>query len=550
MTLPDPGNRTPTTERTAPDGINRSTPIARSATVVGVATMTSRLLGLVRDLSLAYYFGASNAMDAFFVAFRIPNLLRDLFAEGVMSAAFVPTFTRRLTTSGRAAAWRLGTQLINSLLLITGTIVILGIVFAEPITRLFAQEFSSVPGKLELTIQLTRVMLPFLTLVALAVACMGMLNSLNRFFVPALSPAMYNVSLILSAALLAPLMSRVGLEPIMAIAIGVILGGVGQIAAQYWMLRREGFRYRLSLNLQDRGLREILGLMGPGTLAGAAMQVNLLVNTILATSQGEGAVSWLTYAFRIMYLPIGIFGVSIATAALPVLSRQAAMDDLPEMRRTIAQGLRLMLVLMVPAAVGLIVLAEPIVQLIFERGSFTREDTQATALALACYAPAVVGYSAVRLAVPGFYALGTSLPPAIISMVTVGLNIVLNLLLVRTFGYPGLALGTAIAALANAGMLLTVLGHRLGGLELATTADCFLRISLASLIMGIMVTMTDHWLTVFRQDGNLSLSVLTLGSEIVVGVVTLATASRLLGIAEFSQVKNQLLTLLSRFRSG
>lgn len=523
--------------------------LARSAAVVGVATMISRVLGLVRDQALANFFGATNAMDAFYVAYRIPNLMRDLFAEGTMSAAFIPTFTRRLTTEGRDAAWRLGTQLINALIVITGSLVLAGVVFAEPLTRLFAGDFSEVPDKLELTIRMTRVMLPFLTMVAVAAACMGMLNSLHRFFAPALSPAMFNVSLILSAFVLVPLMPRAGFEPIMAIAFAVVLGGVGQIAAQYWVLRREGFRYRVRLNPADRGLREILGLMGPGTIAGGAMQVNLLVNTILATGQGTGAVSWLTYAFRLMYLPIGVLGVSIATAALPVLSRHAALDDLRQMRRTISHGLRLMLMLMVPATVGLIVLAEPIVRLIFERGEFTPADTQATALALTCYAPAIVGYSAVRLAVPSFYALGTSLTPALVSVGTVMINIVLNLILVRVLGYQGLALGTAIAALGNAAMLLALLGRRLDGLDGATIANCFVRIAVAATVMGAAVWLADQWFAARWPDSGLWIQMLTVGSEISVGLVVLGAMARLLGIAEFNQAVHQVQTRLSRTRS-
>ena len=533
-----------------PDSDPSGAQLTRSAGVVGIATLTSRLLGLVRDLALAYYFGASNAMDAFYVAFRIPNLMRDLFAEGVMSAAFVPTFTRRLTTAGRDAAWRLGSQLVNALVVITGSAVVAGIVFAEPLTRLFARDFSDVPGKLELTVQLTRVMFPFLTLVAIAAACMGMLNSLRRFFVPALSPAMYNVSLILSAVVLVPLMPRAGFEPIMAIAFGVLLGGAGQIAAQYWMLHREGFRYRVALNPRDRGLQEVLGLMGPGTIAGAAMQLNLLVNTILATSQGTGAVSWLTFAFRLMYLPIGVFGVSIATAALPVLSRHAASGELHQMRRTISQALRLMLMLMVPAAVGLIVLAVPIVRLLFERGSFTPADTEATALALACYAPGVIGYSAVRLAVPGFYALGTSMTPALVSIVSVGLNIVLNLTLVRVMGYAGLALGTALAALLNAGMLLALLRRRLGSLDGVRIANSFVRICIAATVMGATVLATDDWFTARWPASGVLTSALVVGAEIGLGLVVLATTARLLGIAEYEQARRQLLSRLAARGKG
>ena len=523
--------------------------LARSAAVIGVATMTSRVLGLVRDQALAYFFGASNAMDAFYVAYRIPNLMRDLFAEGTMSAAFVPTFTRRLTTEGRDAAWRLGTQLINALIVITGGLVLAGIVFAEPLTRLFARNFGEVPGKLELTIAMTRVMLPFLTMVAVAAVFMGMLNSLRRFFAPALSPAMFNVSVILSTVVLVPLMPRAGFEPIMAVTFGVVLGGVGQIATQYWVLRREGFRYRVTLNPTDRGLREVLGLMGPGTIAGAAMQLNLLVITILATSQGTGAVSWLTYAFRLMYLPIGVFGVSIATAALPVLSRHAALDELHQMRRTISYGLRLMLTLMVPATVGLVVLAVPIVRLIFERGSFTPADTQATALALACYAPGIVGYAAVRLAVPSFYALGTSLTPALVSVASVGLNIMLSLVLVRILGYQGLALSSAIAALSNAALLLALLRQRLDGLEGATIANSLARITVAAAAMGTAVWLADGWLTARWPGAGLWTQVLIVGSDIGVGLAVLGAAAQLLGIAEFNQALHGVLARVRRTRT-
>ena len=520
--------------------------LARSAAVVGVATMTSRVLGLVRDQTLAYYFGASNAMDAFYVAFRVPNLMRDLFAGGVMSAAFVPTFTRWLTVEGRDAAWRLGTQLINALVVITGGLVLAGIIFAEPLTRLFAGSFAEVPGKLELTVKMTRVMLPFLTLVAVAAACMGMLNSLHRFFTPALSPATFNVSLILSAVVLMPLMAPAGFEPIMAIAFGVVLGGVGQIAIQYRVLRQEGFRYRVTLDLADRGLREVLRLLGPGTLAGASLQLNLLVITMLATSLGVGAVSWLNYAFRLMYLPIGVFGVSIATAALPVLSRYAALDDLHQMGRTISLGLRLMLMLMVPSTIGLIVLAEPVVRLIFERGSFTPADTQATALALACYAPAIVGYAAVRLAVPSFYAMGTSLTPALVSVGSVGLNIVLSLVLVRVLGFQGLALSTAVAALSNAAMLLALLHRRLDGLEGAKIADSFARITIAAAMMGATVWLADQWLTARWPGAGLWMQMLIVGSDIAVGLVVLGAAARALGIAELNQAMTRFAGRLRR----
>ena len=273
--------------------------------------MTSRILGVVREQVLAALFGAGNAMDAYNIAFRIPNLVRDLFAEGAMSSAFVPTFTRHLTTEGKESAWRLGNLVVNGLIVITVCLVIAGMVFAEPLISLFAGAYRSVPGKFELTVFLTRLMLPFLAFVAISAAFMGMLNSLHRFFIPALSPAMFNVATIVCAIVLVPLMPALGLPAIAAIGIGALLGGVAQLAVQWPALRREGFRYRPILDWRDESFRRVLVLMGPGTIGLAATQVNVFVNTVLATGEGTGAVSWLNYAFRLMYLPIGLFGVSI-----------------------------------------------------------------------------------------------------------------------------------------------------------------------------------------------------------------------------------------------
>ena len=523
------------------DGGSLSPPrLARSAGIIGTATLASRLLGLIRDQVLAYLFGAGNAMDAFNVAYRIPNLMRDLFAEGAMSAAFVPTFTRHLTLRGKADAWRLGNQLVNALLIITGSLVMLGIVFAEPLARLLASSYADIPGKLELTVFLTRIMLPFLTLVAIAAAVMGMLNSLNKFFAPALSPAMFNVGIIASAVLLVPLMPGLGLHPITAIAIGAIVGGIGQIVLQLPSLYREGYRYRPEFNPSDPGLREILRLIGPGTIAGAAVQINLLVNMVLATGEGTGAVSWLSYAFRVMYLPIGIFGVSIATATLPAVSRHAAQDSTEGIRKTISNALRMMLVLNVPALVGLIVLAEPIVALIFERGSFLPSDTTSTTAALVFYAPGLIGYSAVRIAVPSFYAMRNSLTPTLVSIGAVVLNIVLNLILVRIMGFRGLALGTSIAALSNALVLLVLLHRRLGGLEIGHILETGAKIVVAATLMGGAVWTVHTWLIDVLPGAGLVRRIIQVFGSIAVGLVVLAVGARMLRIAEWNDVRRQL----------
>lgn len=513
--------------------------------------MASRVLGLVRDSVLAAIFGAGMAMDAYNVAFRIPNLFRDLFAEGAMTAAFVPTFTRTLNSRGRDAAWRLGNLVINALLLITGVLVVLGIIFAEPITHALAagddrmallltgkataEGFDSVPGKIELTTRLTRIMLPFLSLVAVAVALMGMLNSLRRFFVPALAPAMFNVATILCAFAVVPLMPRVGLPPIAGIAIGTLLGGLGQILLQWPLLRREGFRYQPILTFRDPDLMRILRLMGPGTLGLAAVQINVLVNTYLAALQEQGSVSWLGYAFRLMYLPIGLFGVSIATAALPDIARHANAGDHPAMRRTISGALRMMLMLNVPATIGLVVLAEPIVAMIFERRAFLPADTAATAAALMFYAPGLIGYSAVKIASPSFYSLGDSRTPVIVSVLSVLANLAINLMLVRVLGYKGLALGTAIAAIFNAGTLLILLRGRIGGLEGRRIAVSLAKITIASILMGAAAWGAAHWIELAWPGRGELMKVTRVFAAIGAGLAVLVGSARLLRIAEFDE---------------
>jgi putative peptidoglycan lipid II flippase len=535
----------PPSQPTAQGAAHSPARLARSAGVIGLATAASRLLGLVRDQILAYFFGAGNAMDAFNVAFRIPNLLRDLFAEGAMSAAFVPTFTRRLTMRGRDDAWRLGNNVVNALILVTSALIVLGIVFARPLVQLMAGDYARVPGKLDLTVSLTRVMMPFLALIAVAAACMGMLNSLRRFFVPAFAPTMFNVGAIIGVLALLPLMAAWGVDPIFAAAFATLLGGGLQVAIQWPALRREGYRYRPALDPRDPGLHEILILMGPGVLGLAAVQINIFVNTWLATSQGTGAVSWLNYAFRLMYMPIGVFGLSIATAALPTISQHAAREDKEAMRRTFSTGLRMMLMLNVPATAGLIALASPIVDLLFRRGQFTPGDTAATAAAVLFYAPGLIGYSTVKLAVPTFYALKESRTPVIVSALTVGLNILLNVTLAHVMGYRGLALGTAIAALFNASALLWLLSWRLDGIDGNRVAVTFGKIAIASALMAVAAWAGERVLHAAWPGSGTLWRLARLMTVIAFALGVLAAAARMLRIHEFNEAMRQVFARLS-----
>ena len=520
--------------------------LARSAGVFGLATITSRVLGLVRDQVLAFYFGAGDANDAFRVASRIPNLVRDLFAEGAMSAAFVPTFTRQLALHGRERAWRLASSVISALVLVTSVLVIAGIVFAEPLVRLFASGFSEVPGKLELTIYLTRIVFPFLTLVAVAAALMGMLNSLGHFFVPALSPAMFNVAIIVLSLTLIPIAPSIGLQPITVVAIATLVGGLGQLAIQWPPLAREGFRYRPVLDFKDEGLRRVLLLMGPGTIGMAATQINVFVNTMLATGEGTGAVSWLEFAFRLMYLPIGLFGVSIATAATPAISRMVAEKDFARIRSTLANALGLMLFLNVPATVGLIILAQPIIAVIFEHGEFTTSDTLATAAALQLYAIGLIGYSIVRIISPTFYALQRSRVPVMVSAGSVLVNVVLNLALVRVMGYRGLALGTSISAILNATVQLALLRREISGLEGSRIAASFVRTLLAAAVMGTVTVIADITVDQFIPGDSFAAQVARLAIVIMVSIGALIAAAQVLRIREYAEARDLLLGRLRR----
>jgi putative peptidoglycan lipid II flippase len=528
------------------DAAPSSLTLARSAGLVSIATMASRVLGLLRDQILLITFGAGDRMDAYNVAFRLPNLVRDLFAEGAMSAAFVPTFTRELQQHGKPAAWELGRIVISGLVVVTGTLSLLAILFAGPLTRWIAPEYAEVPGKLELTTTLTQIMFPFLVLVAVAVACMGMLNAQRRFFIPALSPAMFNVCSILSVFTIVPLVVWYGLDPMVGLAIGTLAGGFAQAAVQWPALRAEGFRFRFHFAPRDPRFREVVSLMIPGTVGLAAVQVNQLVNVYLATGAGTGAVTYLGFAFRLMYLPIGLFGVSIATAVLPTIARHAVSDDRPAIRDAVSQALRMMLMLNVPATFGLIALAVPIIELLVQYRRVTADDTLGMAAALMSYAPGLVGYSAVKIASPTFYALKDSRTPVIVSVASIAINIVLNLTLVRVMSYPGLALGTGLAALFNAGMLFWLLRRRLDGLDDARVMLSLAKILAASAVMAVAAWGTEHLLSQAWPATHAIARLVRVGLSVGVGLATLAIAARLLRLHEFETAFGRVMARLVR----
>lgn len=463
--------------------------VARHAGIVSLAVMASRVLGLVRDQVFAVFFGAGLHYDAFVTAFRIPNLLRDLLAEGALSSAFVTTFSQILETKGAKEAARLSNRVATAMILVIGTISIAGWFGAPSIVYLLAPGFFDVPGKADLTIQLTRIMIPFLLLVALAAQAMGILNAHHRFGIPAIASGFFNIGSIAGGLSLGFVFGPfIGLSPIEGMAYGTLLGGFLQFAVQWPSLIRAGFSYRPMLSLTDPGVRQILRLMGPAIIGVAAVQINVFVNSNFASSIIDpatgavmnGPVSWLTYAFRFMQFPIGVFGVAIATVALPTLSSRAARKDIAGFRQTLTHSLALVFLLCVPSAMGLAVLGRPIVGLIFEHGRFTDLDTIQTANALAAYSIGLAGYAAVKVLSPAFYALDDARTPMLISLASIAVNYVMNSLLVGPLGHVGLALSTSTVALANFILLVLFMRRKLGRLEGRRLSWTLLKISLAS----------------------------------------------------------------------
>jgi putative peptidoglycan lipid II flippase len=513
---------------------------------MSVATMLSRILGLVREQLIATLFSRT-ATDAFYVAFRIPNLLRDLFAEGAMSSAFVPTFTEYLKNRGSKEAWELASNILNLLLVGLSLITLLGIVFSEPLVSKFAGEFRTTPGKFELTVLLTQIMFPFLPMVALAAVLMGILNSHGTFFIPALAPALFNIGSLVVALGLYFWLPAWGYDPVLGMAIGTLCGGALQLLIQVPPLLKKGFAYSGSLNFRHPGVQRVLLLMGPGTIGLASTQVNILVNTWLATSQGEGPVSWLNYAFRLMQFPLGIFGVAIASATLPTVSAHIATGELEGLRKTLSSALRMVLVINIPASLGLIFLSRPIIALIYEHGKFKATDTDSTSKALIFYAIGLFAYSGIKVLVPAFYALGRSRVPVIISAISVAANIALNLWLIGPFGYRGLALGTSLTAIGNFGLLFRHLQRSAGPFAIAEIAFLGLKMLAASLLMGVVSMKTHAWLMPSGTHVSLAFEAGLLALSIGLGMATLYGGCYLMRIEELEIANGVAKRKLARF---
>jgi putative peptidoglycan lipid II flippase len=445
--------------------------VARAAAVVGAATLVSRVLGFLRDLVIARAFGAGPSTDAFFVAFRLPNLLRRLVAEGAVSAAFIPVFTEYATKRSRADNLQMLRAVTGLMLLLLGALTLGGILAAPWILRIMAPGFFADPGLRNLTIGLTRLMFPYLFLVGLAAVAMAILNAHRQFLMPALSPVALNVGIIVGALLLSPRLP----EPVTGLAVGVLLGGLGQLLVQVPSIWRRDLLAAPRLALRHPAVRRIVKLMAPVIVGQSASHLGTIVNTIIASFLAAGSVSYLYYADRLIEFPLGVFGVAIATAALPTMSEQAARRDPQALRETLSFALRLATFVSAPAAVGLFVLSEPIVRVLYERGRFGPVDTAGTAAAVAMYAIGVIGLSITRVAVQGFYALGDTRTPVKLSIGAMALNCVAAAALVQTRGHVGIALANSIASTANALFLAILLRRKLPGRPVMGARKAWLR---------------------------------------------------------------------------
>jgi len=445
----------------------------RATGVVGIAVLCSRILGLIREQVFAGLFGAGESLDAFLLAFRVPNLLRDLFAEGALSTAFITTFSKKIATEGDEAAWRLGNKVATLTAVFMSAITLLGIIFAPQLIHFMAGNWAA--HKIATTVLLTRIMWPFILLVSLAALVMGMLNAKNIFGPPAMASSYFNLGSIIGGVVIGYWLDpHFGTRSLIGLSIGTLIGGLWQLTAQFPSLRRLGYKFRADFHWHDPGVRTVLTLMGPAVIAASAVQVNVLVNTVFAANIRDvsglvidGPVSWLNIAFRLMQLPLGIFGVAVGTVTLPLVSRTAALGDMAGFRSGLAHAIRLVTLLTIPAAIGLILLAEPIIGVIYQHGRFTAEATRQTAAALQFYAIGLAAYSAVKVVAPAFYAIDRRYLPMMVSIFSIVINFVLNwfFMFKLGLGHRGLALAVSLVAIINFVLLYIMMQRHAGSLE-------------------------------------------------------------------------------------
>jgi putative peptidoglycan lipid II flippase len=521
----------------------------RAAGIIGLAVMCSRLLGLAREQICAALFGGGGAMDAFTAAFRIPNLLRDLFAEGALSTAFVTTFSKTIARDGDDSAWRLANKVATLAALVLGTICILGIIYSPQLVALLAPGFN--PEKAALTATLTRIMFPFILMVSLAALVMGVLNARNVFGMPAMASSFFNVGSIIGGVVLGFWLDpHFGPRALAGLAIGTLFGGALQLAVQLPGLHRLGYRFHPDFQWRDPGVRSVLLLMGPSVIAASTTQLNVLINSIFASSLGDGPIFWLSIAFRLMQLPLGLFGVALGTVTLPLLSRLVVAGEIGAFRRELAHSMRLGFLLTVPCTVGLIMLAAPIISVLYQHGRFGAYETEQAAGALRYYAIGLAGYAALKVLVNAFYALDHRKTPMLVSFFAVALNLLLNWIFTRQlgWGHRGLAFSTGCVATCNFLFLYVLMHRHLRQLETRRLALMLAKVAAAAAALAAVCWAGERWLLADWATMAFSTKLLGLLGTIGASGLAFLGCGLLLRIEEIQDLLERVRARLSRAR--
>jgi putative peptidoglycan lipid II flippase len=505
--------------------------LLRSASVISIATVLSRILGYIRDSRVAFLLGAGTANDAYTIAYRIPNLLRRLVGEGAVSAVFIPVFSRYLAGDRKKEAWEFANAMLTLMTILLAVITIAGVVFSPVMVRLFASGFSETPGKLELTAMLNRIMFPYIFLVSLSALSMGILNSLQRFGPPAFAPVLLNLTVIVFS-FLGGLFGDVTI----ALAVGVVVGGVFQLAIQIPPLVKSGWPIHLKLDLSHPGVQRVARTIGPVIFGVGIVQVNIVVDSQFASYLSEGSVTSIYLADRVMELVLGSYAVAVSTAILPLLSRQAASRRIDDMKSSINFAARVILFITFPSTVGLMLLRHEIIEVLFQHGDFNAASTDLTAWALLFFAPGLSAISMIKIAVPAFYALEDTRTPVKIAFFALILNIILNAVLIRPLSNGGPALATSIAAFFNAIALLYIFRKRYGRLGMRSILRSTVKFVIASIALGVVIYAMIRWPGFYA--GQTVQKALALGTTIAAGVGTYFLTARLLRSRELAELRD------------
>ncbi|MGH9643172.1 MAG: murein biosynthesis integral membrane protein MurJ [Terriglobales bacterium] len=506
----------------------------KAAGIIGLAVMCSRVLGLVREQVCAYLFGGGGVMDAFTAAFRIPNLLRDLFAEGALSTAFVTTFSKTIARGGDRAAWQLADKVATLTALVLGVVCVAGMVYSTQLVSLLAPGFA--PDKAALTAHLTRIMFPFIMLVSLAALVMGMLNAKSVFGMPAMASSFFNVGSIVGGVVLGFWIDpHFGPRALIGLATGTLIGGALQLLVQLPALARQGYRFHPDFRWRDAGVSAILALMGPSVIAASTTQLNVLVNSMFASTLGDGPIFWLSIAFRLMQLPLGLFGVALGTVTLPLLSRLVVAADMHGFRAELSRGMRLAFLLTIPSTLGLMLLAEPIISVLYQHGKFDAFQASQAAGALRFYAVGLAGYAALKVLVNAFYALDQRKTPMFVSFLAVALNLLFNWFFTfhLGWGHRGLAFSTGCVATCNFLVLYVLMRRHLRRLESRRMLVLLGKVALASIPLVALCAASSHWLLsgwatqAFGSKLAEVLATVTLGAAVFVGCAILLRVEEL-----------------------